>query len=156
MAIAGNRFIYMVKQGSISSAWTIWSKSRRNSRISGDAVFGLQKEKRNSYAGPLVLIQTDTVPLFVRTDFKWDIFFRIDERPTSRIDSAGVPAGILTRPAVVPIFRSTSVFNEARVLRNRKAIWQVILAVEGPGHSANVIARLVESAEQGTKTEDHA
>ncbi len=36
---------------------------------------GLSAEERKSYRGHLVLIQADSVPLFVVPDFKWEIFY---------------------------------------------------------------------------------
>jgi hypothetical protein len=114
----------------------------------------LSEGEKKSYAGHLVLIQTDNVPLFVVPDFKWDIFFsdRI-EAPHKSLASAGVTAGIDPISSGAHIRVPLSADSTKRVLFEVvKAVWQVNSGRRGLGKIPNkVIARLMESAEQATK-----
>jgi hypothetical protein len=63
-----------------------------------------QKSEKKSYAGHLVLIQADNVPLFVLQDCKWDIFLVIAlKRPTVRSPASALPP-VSIRTAAAPIF----------------------------------------------------
>jgi hypothetical protein len=114
----------------------------------------LPEPERKSYAGHLVLLQADNVPLFVVPDFKWDIFYsdRIDA-PHKSLASVGVAAGPDPNTSGAHIRVPLSAESTKRILLEIvRAIWQVNSGRRGgskvPG---KVIARLVESAEQATK-----
>jgi transcriptional regulator with XRE-family HTH domain len=111
---------------------------------------GLSEAERKSYAGHLVLIQAENVPLFVVPDFKWDIFYSdfIDVPHKARA-SASVVAGTEPNSNGAHIRLPLSADSTKRVLFEAvKAICQ-----RSPGRRehckipSKVIARLVESAE---------
>jgi transcriptional regulator with XRE-family HTH domain len=115
---------------------------------------GLSERDRKSYAGHLVLIQANNVPLFVVPDFKWDIFYsdRI-EAPHKSLASAGVAAGTDPNTSGAHIRVPLSAESTKRILLEVvRAIWQANSGRRGGGRvPGKVIARLVESAEQATK-----
>jgi transcriptional regulator with XRE-family HTH domain len=112
------------------------------------------ESEKKSYAGHLVLIQADNVPLFVVPDFKWDIFFsdRI-EAPHKSLASAGVTAGIDPNSSGAHVRVPLSVDSTKRVLFEvAKAVCQVDWGRRGHGKIPHkIIERLKESAEQAAK-----
>jgi transcriptional regulator with XRE-family HTH domain len=114
----------------------------------------LSEREKKSYAGHLVLIQAENVPLFVVPDFKWDIFFsdRI-EAPHKSLASAGVTAGIDPNSSGAHIRVPLSVDSTKRVLFEvAKAVCQVDWGRRGHGIiPRRIIERLKESAEQAAK-----
>jgi len=114
----------------------------------------LSERERKSYAGHLVLIQADNVPLFVLPDCKWDIFFsdRI-EAPHKSFASAGVAAGVDPNSGGALIRVPLSVDSTKRVLFEvAKAVCQVDWRRRGHGIVPHkIIERLKESAEQAAK-----
>ena len=114
----------------------------------------LSEREKKSYAGHLVLIQADNVPLFVVPDFKWDIFFsdRI-EVPHKSLASAGVTAGIDPNSSGAHIRVPLSVDSTKRVLFEvAKAICRVDGGRRDHGMIPHrIVERLKESAEQATK-----
>jgi transcriptional regulator with XRE-family HTH domain len=111
---------------------------------------GLSEAERKSYAGHLVLIQAENVPLFVVPDFKWDIFYSdLIDAPHKARASASVVAGTEPNSNGAHIRLPLSADSTKRVL------FEVVKAVcqRSPGRRehgkipSKVIARLVESAE---------
>ena len=112
-----------------------------------------EKEKR-SYDGHLVLVQAETVPLFVLPDFKWDIFFG---------DSIDAPhkafAGVLIAAGTDPNSSGAYIRVPLPADSTKRVLFEVVKAIcqldsgrRGHGKIPNrVIARLRESAEQATK-----
>lgn len=110
--------------------------------------------ERKSYASHLVLIQADSIPLFVVPDCKWDIFFsdRI-EAPYESFASVGVTAGADPDSSGAHIRVPLSLSSTRRILFEvAKAIWQENFGRRKHGKvPRKLIARLVERAEQVTK-----
>ena len=110
--------------------------------------------EKKSYAGHLVLIQADNVPLFVVPDFKWDIFFsdRI-EAPHKSFACAGVIAGVDPNSSSAHIRVPLSIDSTKRVLFEvAKAVCQVDWGRQGHGKIPHrIIERLKESAELAAK-----
>jgi transcriptional regulator with XRE-family HTH domain len=116
--------------------------------------WGLSDEESAAYADHLVLIQAESVPLFVVPDFKWEIFYGDSiDTPHNALAAALVTAGTdpsgsgaLVRAPLSPDSTKPVLFEVV------KAIWQVNSSRRGHGKiPSKVIARLVESAEQATK-----
>jgi transcriptional regulator with XRE-family HTH domain len=111
---------------------------------------GLSEAERKSYAGHLVLIQAENVPLFVVPDFKWDIFYSdLIDAPHKARASASVVAGTEPNSSGAHIRLPLSADSTKRVL------FEIVKAIcqRSPGRRehgkipSKVIARLVESAE---------
>jgi hypothetical protein len=115
---------------------------------------GMSKGENEAYAGHLVLIQAEHVPLFVVPDFKWEIFCSDSiDAPYKALGGALVTAGTDPSTSGVHVRVPLSAASTKRILFEVvKAIWQVNSGRRGHGKIPNkVIARLVESAEQATK-----
>jgi hypothetical protein len=115
---------------------------------------GLSERERKSYAGHLVLIQAENVPLFVVPDFKWDIYYSDSiDTPHKALAGALVTAGTDPSTSGVYVRVPLSAASTKRVFFEIvKAIWQVNSVRRGYGKvPSKVIARLVESAERATK-----
>ncbi|MBV9562335.1 MAG: helix-turn-helix transcriptional regulator [Bradyrhizobium sp.] len=114
----------------------------------------LSKEEKATYAGHLVLVQTDHVPLFVLPDFKWHIVYsdRIDA-PQNAFAGALVAAGTDLSGSGADIRIPLTVASTKRVLFEvARAIWQANSGRRGHGKvPSKVVARLVESAELATR-----
>jgi transcriptional regulator with XRE-family HTH domain len=111
---------------------------------------GLSEVERKSYAGHLVLVQAENVPLFVVPDFKWDIFYSdLIEVPHKARASASVVAGTDPNSSNAHIRLPLSADSTKRVL------YEVATAIcrKSPGRREHgkipdkVIARLARSAE---------
>ena len=111
---------------------------------------GLSEAERKSYAGHLVLIQAENVPLFVVPDFKWDIYYSdLIDAPRNALASASVVAGTDPNSSGAHIRLPLSADSTKRVL------FEVVKAIcqRSPGRKehgkipSKVIARLTESAE---------
>jgi transcriptional regulator with XRE-family HTH domain len=114
---------------------------------------GLSKEEKDAYAGHLVLIQAEHVPLFVVPDFKWDIFYsdRIDV-PQKALAGTAVAAGDPSSSGADIRIPLSIASTKGVLFEAARAIWKVNSGRRGHGKVPNkVIARLVESAEQATK-----
>jgi hypothetical protein len=114
---------------------------------------GLSKEEKDAYAGHLVLVQAEHVPLFVVPDFKWEIFYSDSiDAPHKTLAGALVTAGPdpSSSGALVRVPLSAD-STKGVFLEVVKAISQV-----NSGRRAHdkipkkIIARLVESAEKAT------
>ncbi len=115
---------------------------------------GLSKEEKDAYAGHLVLIQAEHVPLFVLPDFKWEVFYSDSiDTPHNALAGALVTAGTDPDHSGAHVRVPLSANSTKRVLFEVvKAIWQVNSGRRGHGKIPNkVIARLVESVERVTK-----
>jgi transcriptional regulator with XRE-family HTH domain len=115
---------------------------------------GLSEGERKSYAGHLVLIQAENVPMFVVPDFKWEIFYSESiDAPHKALAAALVTAGTDPSSSGAHIRVPLSADSTKRVFFEIvKAIWQVNSGRRGYGKvPSKVIARLVESAERATK-----
>jgi transcriptional regulator with XRE-family HTH domain len=115
---------------------------------------GLSKEEKDAYAGHLVLIQAEHVPLFVVPDFKWEIFYGDSiDFPHKALAGALVTAGTDPNSSGAHVRVPLSADSTKRVLFEAvKAIWQVNSGRRGHAKiPKKIIARLVESAEQATK-----
>src|SRR5262245_14671897 len=120
---------------------------------------GLSEGERKSYAGHLVLIQADDVPLFVAPDFKWEIFYGDSVNTTTLKALAATLVTVGTDPnsSGAHIFVPLSADSTKRVLFEVvRAIWQVNSGRRGRRKipervPERVIARLVKSVEQATK-----
>jgi hypothetical protein len=114
--------------------------------------FSLSKEERTAYAGHLVLIRSDHVPLFVLPDVKWDIFYsdRIDAPQKALVGAlfaAGTDFTSGTHIRIpLSVDSSKSVFFEVV-----KAICQASSGRRGHGKvPKTLITRLKKSAEEAT------
>jgi transcriptional regulator with XRE-family HTH domain len=115
---------------------------------------GLSKEEKDAYAGHLVLIQAEHVPLFVVPDFKWEIFYGDSiDTPHNALAGALVTAGTDPSNSGALVRVPLSADSTKRVLFEVvKAIWQVNSGRRGHDKiPSRVIARLVASAEQANK-----
>jgi len=116
---------------------------------------GLSEGERKSFAGHLVLIQADGVPLFVAPDFKWEIFYgdSVNTTTLKALAATLVAAGTDPNSSGAHIFVPLSANSTKRVLFEVvRAIWQVNSSRRGRGKiPERVIARLVKSVEQATK-----
>jgi hypothetical protein len=116
---------------------------------------GLSEVERKSYAGHLVLIQADDVPLFVAPDFKWEVFYgdSVNTTTLKALAATLVTAGTDPNSSGAHIFVPLSADSTKRVLFEVvRAIWQVNSGRRGRGKvPERVIARLVKSVEQATK-----
>ena len=112
----------------------------------------LSEGERKSYADHLVLVQADDVPLYVVPDFKWDIFYsdRI-EAPHKSIASAGVAAGNDPNTSGAHIRVPLSAESTKRILLEVVRSIQKVNSGRRGKVPRQIIARLVESAEQATK-----
>jgi transcriptional regulator with XRE-family HTH domain len=115
---------------------------------------GLSKDENEAYAGHLVLIQAEHVPLFVVPDFKWEIFHSDSiDAPHKALAGALVTAGTDPSTSGVHVRVPLSAASTKRVLFEVvKAIWHVNSGRRGHGKLPNrIVTRLVESAELATK-----
>jgi transcriptional regulator with XRE-family HTH domain len=116
---------------------------------------GLSEGERKSFAGHLVLIQADGVPLFVAPDFKWEIFYgdSVNTTTLKALAATLVAAGTDPNSSGAHIFVPLSANSTKRVLFEVvRAIWQVNSSRRGRGKiPERVITRLVKSVEQATK-----
>ena len=115
---------------------------------------GLSEGERKSYAGHLVLIQADDVPLFVAPDFKWEIFYGDSvNNALNALAATLVTAGTDPNSSGAHIFVPLSADSAKRVLFEVvRAIRQMNSGRRGRGKvPKRVIARLVKSVEQATK-----
>lgn len=110
---------------------------------------GLSEAERKSYAGHLVLIQTEHVPLFVVPDFKWDIYYSdLIDAPRNALASASVVAG--TDPNSSGTYIRVPLSADA----TKHVLFEVVKAIRQRGSGrrehgeipSKIIARLVESA----------
>ena len=116
---------------------------------------GLSEGERKSFAGHLVLIQADGVPLFVAPDFKWEIFYgdSVNTTTLKALAATLVAAGTDPNSSGAHIFVPLSADSAKRVLFEVvRAIRQMNSGRRGRGKvPKRVIARLVKSVEQATK-----
>jgi hypothetical protein len=115
---------------------------------------GLSKEEKDAYAGHLVLVQAEHVPLFVVPDFKWEIFYSDSiDAPHKTLAGALVTAGTDPSSSGALVRVPLSADSTKRVLFEVvKAISQVNSGRRGHSKIPNrIIARLTESAERATK-----
>ena len=115
---------------------------------------GFSEAEKKSYAGHLVLIQADDVPLFVMPDFKWEVFYGDSiDAPHKALAATLVTAG--TDPnssgahTLIPLSADS---GKCVLIEVVSAIGQVSSGRRGRGKVPNrVMARLVKSVEQATK-----